>query len=348
MIPVNSSQNQQSAACISWKAAQAAAITNPDELLKILELPADLLPAARAAAKAFPLRVPRGYVARMQRGDATDPLLRQVLPLGAELDEVAGFNTDPVEEADANLEPGLLQKYAGRVLLTTTGACGVHCRYCFRRHFPYSDHNPRRNWQSVVERIAADSTIHELILSGGDPLTLDTARLRAISDALASIPHLRRLRIHTRQPVVLPERIDVELLDWLKGISQDVVMVIHANHANEIDHQVRQALANVRAQDVMLLNQSVLLKGVNDDADTLVELSEALFAAGVLPYYLHMLDPVAGAAHFDVPEAVAQNLVQRVHDRLSGFLVPRLVREIPGRAGKSVINPTLIELFYGK
>lgn len=338
MIPVNSFQNQQPEAFVSWKAAQAAAITDPAELLQILELPADLLPAARAAAKAFSLRVPRGYVARMQRGDVSDPLLRQVLPLDAELQEVAGFNSDPVGEAGADLVPGLLQKYAGRVLLTTTGACGVHCRYCFRRHFPYADHNPRRNWQNVVDRIAADNSIDEVILSGGDPLTLDTPRLREISDALVSIPHLRRLRIHTRQPVVLPERVDTELLEWLQGVSLDVVMVIHANHANEIDEHVRAVLAAIRSQEVTLLNQSVLLKGVNDDVDALVKLSEALFAAGVLPYYLHLLDPVAGAAHFDVAEDAARNMLQVVHARLSGYLVPRLVRENPGHAGKTLIN----------
>lgn len=338
MIPVNSFQNQQPDALVNWKAAQAAAITDPAELLEILELPVELLAAARAAARSFPLRVPRGYVARMQRGDANDPLLRQVLPLGAELDEVAGFNNDPVGEAGIDLEPGLLQKYAGRVLLTTTGACGVHCRYCFRRHFPYADQNPRRSWHKVVERIAADSSIDEVILSGGDPLTLDTPRLREISDALAGIPHLRRVRIHTRQPVVLPERVDAGLLDWLQGVAQQVVMVIHANHANEIDAHVRGALGAVRAQNVTLLNQSVLLKGVNDNADALVQLSEALFAAGVLPYYLHLLDPVAGAAHFDVDEGRAQALLQAVHARLSGYIVPRLVREIAGRAGKTLIN----------
>lgn len=321
-----------------WKSAQATAISDPARLLEMLGLDAGLLPAARAATKAFPLRVPLGYIRRMKTGDAADPLLRQVLPLDAELRDAAGFGTDPVGEANAHIAPGLLQKYAGRVLLTTTGACGVHCRYCFRRHFPYAEQNPRRDWQAVVERIADDETINEVILSGGDPFTLDTPRLREITDALAQIPHLRRLRVHTRQPVVLPERVDAELLEWLGGIKLNVAIVLHVNHANEIDSQVRDALGELRVTGATLLNQSVLLRGVNDSADALVNLSDALFAAGVLPYYLHLLDPVAGAAHFDVPEQEGRELVNAVHARLSGYLVPKLVREIPDRAGKSLIN----------
>lgn len=321
-----------------WNSAQATAVSDPAQLLEMLELDPCLLPAARAAAKLFPLRVPLGYIRRMKTGDAADPLLRQVLPLDAELHDAAGFGTDPVGEANAHIAPGLLQKYAGRVLLTTTGACGVHCRYCFRRHFPYAEQNPRRDWQAVVERIAGDESINEVILSGGDPLTLDTSRLHEITDALAQIPHLRRLRVHTRQPVVLPARVDAELLEWLNGIRHDVAIVLHVNHANEIDLHVRKALGALRDTGATLLNQSVLLRGVNDSADALVNLGEALFAAGVLPYYLHLLDPVAGAAHFDVPEQEARELLNEVHARLSGYLVPKLVREIPDRAGKSLIN----------
>ncbi|HEX7031224.1 MAG TPA: EF-P beta-lysylation protein EpmB [Gammaproteobacteria bacterium] len=321
-----------------WKAAQAAAVTDPARLLEMLALDEALLPAARAAAKRFPLRVPLGFIARMRRGDPHDPLLRQVLPLDAELETHSGYGEDPVGESAAHVAPGLLQKYAGRVLLTTTGACGVHCRYCFRRHFPYSEQNPRRDWQAVVARIAADDSIHEVILSGGDPFTLDTRRLREISSALSAIPQVRRLRIHTRQPVVLPERVDAELLDWLAGIPLDVAIVIHANHANEIDAHVREAAAGLKRAGAMLLNQSVLLRGVNDSAAALASLGEALFAAGVLPYYLHLLDPVAGAAHFDVPESRAREIMNDLHARVSGYLVPKLVREVAGRAGKTLIN----------
>lgn len=341
MIPVNPLQNQHRPLAMKrpdWKSAQATAIRDPAQLLQMLALDAALLPAAQRAAKLFPLRVPLGYVRRIRPGDPADPLLRQVLPLDAELQDTPGYVADPVGEAGAHIAPGLLQKYAGRVLLTTTGACGIHCRYCFRRHFPYSEQNPRRDWQAVVETIAGDATIHEVILSGGDPLTLDTPRLHEITTALARIPHLRRLRVHTRQPVVLPERVDAELLDWLRAVTLDVAIVVHVNHANEIDDEVREAIAALRATGATLLNQSVLLRGVNDSADALVELSEVLYAAGVLPYYLHLLDPVAGAAHFNVPEEQARELVTAVHAQLSGYLVPRLVREIPDRAGKTLIN----------
>jgi len=321
-----------------WKTAQAAAVTDPARLLDMLGLADALLPAALAAAKAFPLRVPHAYIQRMKSGDPADPLLRQVLPLGEELMDAAGFGPDPVGESRAHIAPGLLQKYDGRVLLTTTGACGVHCRYCFRRHFPYSEQNPRRDWKAVTARIAADTGIREVILSGGDPLTLDTSRLREITNALAPLPQLRRLRLHTRQPVVLPERVDADLLAWLQEIPFDLAIVLHINHANELDDALREAIAALRTTGATLLNQSVLLRGVNDSADALVNLSESLFAAGVLPYYLHLLDPVAGAAHFDVPEQEAREILIDVHARLSGYLVPRLVREIPERAGKTLIN----------
>lgn len=336
MIPANSFQNQPR---LNWKTVQASAITEPAELLELLELDPSWLPAAQAAARLFPLRVPRGFVARMRRGDPLDPLLRQVLPLGEELAEVEGYGFDPVGDTAAGKAPGLLQKYAGRVLLTTTGACGVHCRYCFRRHFAYAEHNPRKDWPAVLAAIEADPGITEVILSGGDPLTLDTPRLAAMTAALSQIPHVRRLRIHSRQPVVLPERIDGALLEWLRDLSFETTLVIHANHANELDSSVRTALTRVRQLGtVTLLNQSVLLRGVNDDADALVALSERLFSFGVLPYYLHLLDPVAGAAHFDVPDTIARELLRKIHARLSGYLVPRLVREIPGHAGKTLIN----------
>ncbi|HEX6930423.1 MAG TPA: EF-P beta-lysylation protein EpmB [Gammaproteobacteria bacterium] len=321
-----------------WKTAQAAAVTDPARLIEALGLDPALLPAARAAAGRFPLRVPIGFINRMRRGDPHDPLLRQVLPLDAELETHAGYSQDPVGESSMHIAPGLLQKYAGRVLLTTTGACGVHCRYCFRRHFPYSEQNPRRDWNAVIARIAADDSIHEVILSGGDPFTLDTPRLREISSALDAISHVRRLRIHTRQPVVLPERVDDRLLDWLGNVSSDVAIVIHANHANEIDASVRDAMNGLKRSGATLLNQSVLLRGVNDSASALADLGEALFSAGVLPYYLHLLDPVAGAAHFDVPEGRAREIMRELHARVSGYLVPKLVREIPGGLGKTLIN----------
>ncbi|UCH52742.1 MAG: EF-P beta-lysylation protein EpmB [Pseudomonadota bacterium] len=323
-----------------WQHELAAAITDPQELLAAVGLGAEWLPAARAAARTFPLRVPRGFIARMRRGDAQDPLLRQVLPLGEECQSAAGFVADPVGDMAAMKLPGLLHKYRGRVLLTVTGACAIHCRYCFRRHFPYGDANAAADHGAVaVQYIAADPSIREVILSGGDPLSLSDRKLTELVRALDVIPHLDRLRVHTRLPIVLPERITDDLVALLTGIALTPVVVVHANHANEIDAAVRGAVARLRDAGISVLNQSVLLRGVNDDVDALAQLSETLFAAGALPYYLHLLDPVHGAAHFDVEEARARALIAQLAARLPGYLVPRLVRELAGSASKQVLSP---------
>lgn len=322
-----------------WKNALANAVRDPAELLALLELPSSLLTAAREAAKEFPLRVPRGYLARMRKGDPNDPLLRQVLPLQQELETVVGFDTDPVGDRDATVAPGVLQKYQGRVLLTVTGACAIHCRYCFRRHFPYSEENPgQNNWQELIAYLQQHPDVEELILSGGDPLLLDTSRLRELSDRLARLPQLKRLRIHTRLPVVLPERIDAELLAWLRSLPWQVIVVIHANHANEIDAEVAQALQQLHACNVTLLNQSVLLRGVNDSNDALLALHESLFRYHALPYYLHLLDRVQGAAHFEITEQKAREIVAKLRASAPGYLVPRLVREISGYPHKQPVN----------
>ncbi len=323
----------------AWQQELARAITDPETLLAATGLGTEWLPAARAAARLFPLRVPRGFVARIRRGDPHDPLLRQVLPLAEECVTASGFAADPVGDAAAMTVPGVLHKYRGRVLLTATGACAVHCRYCFRRHFPYADANPAVDrWQAALGYIAGDASISEIILSGGDPLTLSDRRLGELTDALAAIPHVQRLRIHTRLPIVLPERVDAGLLAWFGSLRLPGVVVVHVNHANELDAAVKAALARLKDAGVQLLNQSVLLRGVNDSGDALVTLSEALFACGVLPYYLHLLDKVQGAAHFDVPEPTAQAIATDMRGRLPGYLVPRLVRERPGAAAKIPIS----------
>lgn len=330
MIPANLVAGQP-----NWRQELADAVSDPAELLALLDLDLGLLPNARAAAQRFPLRVPRGFVARMRRGDPRDPLLRQVLPLGLELEPVAGFGADPVGDLASRVAPGVLAKYRGRALLVATGACGVHCRYCFRRGFPYADENPRADdWRGALEAIAADPSITEVILSGGDPLSLSDRRLAELSVRLAAIPHVSRLRIHTRQPVVLPSRVDRGLLGWLGATRLRVVIVLHANHAHELDGAVRAACADLVGVGATLLNQSVLLRGVNDSADALVALSESLFAAGALPYYLHQLDRVAGAAHFAVPDPEARALHAAAAERLPGYLVPRLVREVAGAPRK--------------
>lgn len=311
----------------AWRRELAAAVTRADELLALLGLPAE--PAAEAAAGLFGLRVPRGFIARMRPGDRHDPLLLQVLPQAAEgAATPSGYGPDPLDEAAAMVVPGLLHKYRGRVLLTLTGACGVHCRYCFRRHYPYAEANPGgSHWPATLDYIAANADITEVILSGGDPLSLGDTRLAALCTDLAAIPHLRRLRIHSRLPVVLPARITPGLLETLAGGRLGAVLVVHANHPNEIDTRVRQALRQTAAAGVPVLNQAVLLRGINDRADTLCALSEVLFEAGALPYYLHQLDRVQGAAHFEVPDAEAIALMTELRARLPGYLVPRLVRE---------------------
>ncbi|HLA74703.1 MAG TPA: EF-P beta-lysylation protein EpmB [Gammaproteobacteria bacterium] len=328
----------------TWQNELAQAISDPTKLLQALDLPPSLLGSALTSAQVFPLRVPRGYVARMQKGDPHDPLLRQVLPLAQESLAVPGFSLDAVGDLAAMAAPGLLHKYHGRVLLVTTGACAIHCRYCFRRHFPYAEANPAlEQWGHSLDYIRADPSIKEVILSGGDPLSLSDARLASLVERLAAIPHLKYLRIHTRLPIVLPERITDELLHWLTGTRLKPTLVIHANHANELDHAVRYALGQLTARGVVLLNQSVLLRGVNDSSTALAALSEALFDAGVLPYYLHLLDKVQGAAHFEVPVAEACALMEQLRATLPGYLVPRLVREQAGADSKLPVSYTVTE-----
>jgi len=272
----------------------------------------------------------------MGPGDPTDPLLRQVLPLGEEALPAPGYVTDPLQEAEHTPARGLIHKYAGRVLLITSPACAVNCRYCFRRHFPYGDNSPSRaQWEASLEHLRTDPSITEAILSGGDPLAASDRQLAWLVERLEAIPHLRRLRIHTRLPVVIPDRIDAALLDWLGKSRLQKVVVLHINHAQEIDPAVVDACARLKTAGVTLLNQSVLLRGVNDSVDALAALSERLFEAGVLPYYLHVLDPVAGAAHFDVPDGQARELVAGLREVLPGFLMPRLVREVPGEGSKT-------------
>lgn len=323
-----------------WRRELARAIRDPAELLAALDLPADLLPGAREAGALFPLRVPRGFVARMRPGDPRDPLLLQVLGRAEETATAPGFTDDPVGEGPTSAvapRPGVLHKYRGRVLFVVTGACAVHCRYCFRRAFPYDDNvatgesgSGWSGWDGPLDYVASDPSIREVILSGGDPLSASDERLGELARRIAEIAHVTRLRVHSRTPVVLPERVDGALLGWLAGTRLRPVLVIHANHAREIDDTVRRAMGRLRDAGVELYNQSVLLAGVNDSADALVELSEALFEARVVPYYLHLLDRVSGAAHFEVEERRARRLVAEAAERLPGYLVPRLVREVAG------------------
>jgi L-lysine 2,3-aminomutase len=363
-----------------WQQAMRSAVRDPVELCRLLRLPAVVETAAVRAAQQFPVFAPLGYVARMRPGDLHDPLLRQVLPLAEEDCEAAGFSADPLQEfavrSATERAPGMLQKYAGRALLVTTGACAIHCRYCFRRSYPY-DELPRglSEWQAALEAIAEDQSIEEVILSGGDPLTLTDQRLAALAKRLAAIPHVRRLRVHTRLPIVIPERVCDELLAWL-SVGQSggprvgdsllesrqlaeraahtqvahntervahharrltPIVVVHANHPAELDGAVEASLARLAGAGVMLLNQSVLLRGVNDDADVLAHLSERLIDCRVTPYYLHQLDRVQGAAHFEVPVSRGVEIIAALRRRLPGYAVPRYVRETPGHLYKDVL-----------
>jgi EF-P beta-lysylation protein EpmB len=342
MIPLTPAYCQTTSQTVSWQRELARAITDPAELLGYLELPPHALSLPREAGRRFSLRVPRSYAARMRKRDPRDPLLLQVWPRTEEDMTVPGFSPDPVGDIAAMRASGLLHKYYGRVLLTLTGACAVHCRYCFRRHFPYADANPLRDsGREVLDYLAQDEAIAEVILSGGDPLMLNDRRLGELAASLAAIPHLRRLRLHTRLPVVIPQRVDDALLSWLTGGRLKPVVVLHINHANEIDDGLRAATRRLAESSVTLLNQAVLLRGVNDSSEALVALSEGLFAANVMPYYLHLLDKVQGAAHFDVPEEEAKHLLAEVQARLPGYLVPRLTREEPGGRAKRLIPTPL-------
>jgi len=338
---VNSSQGAAAGGTLgyrSWQEAFKDAVRNPAELCRLVKLPPHYAGRAAAAARDFPLFAPREYIARMRTGDIRDPLLRQVLPLEDELTSPVGYSADPVGDRAATRSPGLLHKYRSRVLMVTTGACAVHCRYCFRRHFPYSE-GPRspEDWAEAVAYIAADKTIREVILSGGDPLSMVDRHLAELARRLAAIQHVRRLRIHTRLPIMIPQRVTEELIDWLRGTRLTPIVVIHANHANELDDSVGDALARLSHVGIMLLNQTVLLAGVNDGDDDLADLCERLVDLRVIPYYLHQLDRVQGAAHFEVSQARGQQLMAELRKRLPGYAVPRYVRETAGAAHKLVL-----------
>jgi len=321
----------------NWKNILQQASPSPDELLSELEIENSSL-ISRQANKDFPLRVPAGFINKMSKNDPADPLFKQIWPSAEEEIDKIGFSKDPLNEVNRQTAPGLLHKYQGRVLLVLTGACAIHCRYCFRRHFPYSDSNPSgENLQKAIEYLHKDTSITEVILSGGDPLSISDERLSELVSRLAEIPHLKRLRIHTRFPVVVPERINETCLDWLTRTHLQLAIVLHVNHANELDKSVEQAILKLRNHNISLFNQSVLLKGINDSARALVDLSEALFSYGIIPYYLHLLDPVSGASHFEVNESSARLLMQKIQKRLPGYLLPKLVREDPETAHKIII-----------
>ena len=328
MIPISDTSWQT----LSWQEVLKTSIKRVDDLLRILNLP------KQPHFSEFPILVPSPFLSRIEKGKPNDPLLLQILSSKLELTSVRGFSEQPLQESKYSPIEGMIQKYHGRLLIITTGACAINCRYCFRRHFPYSEFQPdTRQWQELIRFIAKDSSISEVILSGGDPLMLPDRRLKWIVDQLAEISHISTLRLHTRMPAVVPQRVNDELLAWMLKTKLKVVLVNHINHANEIDGFVATAMQKLQQAGVTLLNQSVLLKNVNDSTLALTNLSERLFSAGILPYYLHLLDPVAGAAHFNISSEQAVQLMTKLRERLPGYLVPKLVKEIPGKKSKQPI-----------
>ena len=319
----------------SWKESLARAVRDPVTLLELLQIDKGLLAEAQRAAELFPLAVPREFIARMRPGDPGDPLLRQVLPLGLEHEDAPGSRKDPLAEQEFLSAPGLLKKYHGRALLVAAGTCAVNCRYCFRRNYPYGETPAGMDaWEPAFRELEADESIREIILSGGDPLVLTDKALERMVERLDRIPHLSRLRIHSRLPIVIPSRVTDGLLSTLRTSRLAPVVVVHSNHPAELDTSTGEALRRFINAGVPVLNQAVLLKGVNDDADVLAELSERLVNLAAMPYYLHQLDPVTGSLHFQVPVERGLEIIAALRRRLPGYAVPRYVQEIPGEAHK--------------
>lgn len=323
-----------------WQTSLKNAVTEPAELVRLLQLPDSLIEPARRASELFPLRVPREFIDRMTLGDPDDPLLKQVLPIGDELRDVPDFTDDPLNESASRPVPGVVHKYQDRALMILSGACAVNCRYCFRRHFPYQENQiSGSNWKQALEYIQDHSDVHEVIFSGGDPLVTPDQRLEKLIIDLESLPQIERLRIHTRLPVVIPSRITAQLVDILSNSRLNLVMVFHINHEREIDRSLEAAIQPLRKAGITLLNQAVLLKSINDSADEQIKLSRKLFQIGVLPYYLFLFDPVKGASHFDIPEDQAKKIAEIMQRSLPGYLMPRLAKEIPGRPSKTLVLP---------
>jgi len=323
---------------LSWQEQLAQAIRKPTDLLEFAGLEADSIGYSQQAIRQFPVRVPYAFANRIKKNDPNDPILRQVFPYKAEEDKAAGFINDPLAELNVQPVNGLLQKYNSRVLSITTGACAVHCRYCFRRHYPYQESSSSsEHWQASLDHIKNDSSIEEVILSGGDPLTLSDRRLQEICASIANIKHIKRIRFHTRLPIVLPARVTTTLLKQITDNDKSIIFVIHSNHANELDNSVSTIIKRLQEFDILVLNQSVLLKNINDSVTALINLSERLIENNVIPYYLHLLDPVAGAAHYDVSLDDAQSLMEEMQARVSGYLVPKLVKEEVGASSKTLI-----------
>jgi EF-P beta-lysylation protein EpmB len=338
-VPVSALSVIKSDSPEKWQVILSDLITDPKELLQILELepPAETL--SKSILKQFPLKAPRPYVARIEKGNWQDPLLKQLWPEHLEDQSSPDYSLDPLAELSSNPVPGLLHKYAGRVLLTPVSHCAIHCRYCFRRHFDYQQNTPSKaGWTDALDYIRQDQSIEEVIYSGGDPLAAADRHLAWLTEQIEQISHVKTLRIHTRLPILIPQRVNQALINWLTRSRLKVVMVLHVNHPRELDPAVAHAINTLSTNGITMLNQSVLLKDVNDNSSVLAELSKALFSINVLPYYLHTLDKIQGVAHFDIPEPRALEIIEELRKMLPGYLVPRLVRELPGQESKMALT----------
>ena len=321
----------------NWQQELSSGFGKVSDLLAYLNLGVEK--GSELAEQSFKTKVPLGFAQRMKKGDLNDPLLKQVLAITRELDVVQGFEDDPLQEHLFNVLPGLIHKYSNRVLLTLSGACAINCRYCFRRHFPYQDNNPgKAGILKIIDYLNQHPEINEVIFSGGDPLILNNSYFAFIFDQLKTVKHIKTIRIHSRIPIVLPSRIELQWLNLLKDYSWRKVMVTHANHPNELDATVIHAISLLKAHGWTVLNQQVLLAGVNDNLATQIEMSHRLFDAGILPYYLHLLDKVQGAAHFHVPLDKALILYNLMQENLSGYLLPKLAKEVPMVAHKTLLG----------
>jgi len=317
----------------TWGEELKHAIRSRSQLLSELDLPSDKL--FSTSTTGFDLLAPRPYVKRIRPGDPNDPLLLQILSSPQELVEDPSFSSDPLEEQQHNPAPGIIHKYTNRVLFVLTGQCAINCRYCFRRHFPYAEQRrSKQQWLEALKYIEQNAQIKEVIFSGGDPLVQSNSTLAFIMDHIAQIPHIKRIRIHTRLPLVIPARIDSELIDIFARNTKRISLVWHINHPNEIDHEVQQTAARLRPI-VEQFNQSVLLKGINDNSTVLAQLSETLHDCYIQPYYIHLLDRVQGAAHFLIEDQEAAQIYKELASLLPGFLLPKLAREISGEAAKT-------------
>lgn len=340
-----------------WKTELKAAFRDSQSLLAFLELDPEHFPDLVDPADSFPILVTRSFAERMEKRNPNDPLLRQVLQRAPEIDlgnkatssrsgeennggtdPERSWKSDPVGDLNAQSVPGLLHKYSGRVLLIATGACAIHCRYCFRQHFDYGDSVLNGNLEKALDYIKADESIFEVILSGGDPLMLVDSSLKSLIDAIEAIPHVEHLRLHTRLPIVLPARISNGFIESLSNRRLQVRVVVHANHANELNVPVGDAVKLLQLADMEVLNQTVLLKGVNDSEDELFQLSKALMRHRIAPYYLHVLDQVIGAESYRVEAKKAVRLIEKIRKRLPGFAVPKLVQELAGEPSKTPVH----------